>query len=67
MLYQIRNVRQASTFPQHSYGMPRVDGIPARFDIGFPLPENEDKKDKGDIAGITAGLSSIPAKPPGAA
>jgi transglutaminase-like putative cysteine protease len=29
-------------------GMLRVDGIPARFDIGFPLPEN---KDKGDIAG----------------
>src|SRR5437660_2903700 len=29
-------------------GMIRVDGIPARFDIGFPLPEN---KDKGDIAG----------------
>jgi transglutaminase-like putative cysteine protease len=29
-------------------GILRVDGIPARFDIGFPLPEN---KDKGDIAG----------------
>jgi transglutaminase-like putative cysteine protease len=29
-------------------GMLRVEGIPARFDIGFPLPEN---KDKGDIAG----------------
>jgi len=29
-------------------GMLRVDGIPARVDIGFPLPEN---KDKGDIAG----------------
>jgi len=29
-------------------GMLRADGIPARFDIGFPLPE---KKDKGDIAG----------------
>ena len=29
-------------------GMLRVDSIPARFDIGFPLPEN---KDKGDIAG----------------
>jgi transglutaminase-like putative cysteine protease len=29
-------------------GMLRVDGIPARFDIGFPIPEN---KDKGDIAG----------------
>ncbi len=29
-------------------GMLRTDGIPARFDIGFPLPEN---KDKGDIAG----------------
>jgi transglutaminase-like putative cysteine protease len=29
-------------------GMLRVDGIPDRFDIGFPLPEN---KDKGDIAG----------------
>jgi transglutaminase-like putative cysteine protease len=29
-------------------GMLRADGIPARFDIGFPLPEN---KDKGDIAG----------------
>jgi transglutaminase-like putative cysteine protease len=28
--------------------MLRADGIPARFDIGFPLPEN---KDKGDIAG----------------
>ncbi len=26
----------------------RADRIPARFDIGFPLPEN---KDKGDIAG----------------
>src|SRR5947208_1185845 len=29
-------------------GMLRADGIPARFDIGFPLAEN---KDKGDIAG----------------
>jgi transglutaminase-like putative cysteine protease len=29
-------------------GMLRVDGIPARFDIGFPIPED---KDKGDIAG----------------
>jgi transglutaminase-like putative cysteine protease len=29
-------------------GMLRADGIPARFDIGFPLPED---KDKGDIAG----------------
>ena len=29
-------------------GLLRADGIPARFDIGFPLPEN---KDKGDIAG----------------
>ena len=29
-------------------GVLRADGIPARFDIGFPLPEN---KDKGDIAG----------------
>jgi transglutaminase-like putative cysteine protease len=29
-------------------GMLRADGIPARFDIGFPFPEN---KDKGDIAG----------------
>ena len=29
-------------------GMLRADAIPARFDIGFPLPEN---KDKGDIAG----------------
>jgi transglutaminase-like putative cysteine protease len=29
-------------------GMLRADGIPARFDIGFPLPEN---KSKGDIAG----------------
>jgi transglutaminase-like putative cysteine protease len=29
-------------------GMLRADGIPARFDIGFPLPES---KDKGDIAG----------------
>jgi transglutaminase-like putative cysteine protease len=29
-------------------GMLRVDGIPARFDIGFPLPEN---KNTGDIAG----------------
>lgn len=29
-------------------GMLRADGIPARFDIGFPLPEN---KDEGDIAG----------------
>jgi transglutaminase-like putative cysteine protease len=29
-------------------GMLRADGIPARFDIGFPLPE---AKDKGDIAG----------------
>ena len=29
-------------------GMLRADGIPARFDIGFPIPEN---KDKGDIAG----------------
>ena len=29
-------------------GMLRADGIPARFDIGFPLPEN---KDKGDVAG----------------
>jgi transglutaminase-like putative cysteine protease len=29
-------------------GMLRADGIPARFDIGFPLPEN---MAKGDIAG----------------
>ncbi|HET7889993.1 MAG TPA: transglutaminase-like domain-containing protein [Candidatus Sulfotelmatobacter sp.] len=29
-------------------GMLRADEIPARFDIGFPLPENIDK---GDIAG----------------
>jgi transglutaminase-like putative cysteine protease len=29
-------------------GMMRADGIPARFDIGFPVPEN---KDKGDIPG----------------
>jgi transglutaminase-like putative cysteine protease len=29
-------------------GMMRANGIPARFDIGFPLPEN---KDKGDIPG----------------
>ena len=29
-------------------GMMRADGIPARFDIGFPLPEN---KDKGEILG----------------
>ncbi len=29
-------------------GVLRSDGIPARFDIGFPLPEN---KDKGDITG----------------
>lgn len=29
-------------------GMMRADNIPARFDIGFPLPEG---KDKGDIAG----------------
>lgn len=29
-------------------GVLRSDGIPARFDIGFPLPEN---KDKGEIAG----------------
>ena len=29
-------------------GMLRADGIPARFDIGVPLPED---KDKGDIAG----------------
>jgi transglutaminase-like putative cysteine protease len=29
-------------------GILRADGIPARFDIGFPLPEN---KEKGDIAG----------------
>jgi len=29
-------------------GMLRADGIPARFDIGFPLPENSNK---GDIAG----------------
>lgn len=29
-------------------GMLRADGIPARFDIGFPLPDN---KDKGEIAG----------------
>ena len=29
-------------------GMMRADGIPARFDIGFPIPEN---KDKGDISG----------------
>jgi transglutaminase-like putative cysteine protease len=29
-------------------GMLRADGIPARFDIGFPLPEG---KDKGDIPG----------------
>jgi transglutaminase-like putative cysteine protease len=29
-------------------GMLRSDGVPARFDIGFPVPEN---KDKGEIAG----------------
>jgi len=29
-------------------GMLRADGIPARFDIGFPLPES---KEKGDISG----------------
>jgi transglutaminase-like putative cysteine protease len=29
-------------------GVLRADDIPARFDIGFPLPEN---KDKGDISG----------------
>ena len=29
-------------------GVLRSDGIPARFDIGFPLPENQDK---GDIPG----------------
>lgn len=29
-------------------GMLRADGIPARFDIGFPLPEN---KSNGDIPG----------------
>lgn len=29
-------------------GVLRADKIPARFDIGFPLPEN---KDKGDISG----------------
>ncbi len=29
-------------------GMLRADDIPARFDIGFPIPEG---KDKGDIAG----------------
>jgi len=29
-------------------GVLRADGIPARFDIGFPIAEN---KDKGDIAG----------------
>jgi transglutaminase-like putative cysteine protease len=29
-------------------GMMRAEDIPARFDIGFPLPEN---KDSGDIAG----------------
>jgi transglutaminase-like putative cysteine protease len=29
-------------------GILRADGIPARFDIGFPLPED---KDKGDIPG----------------
>lgn len=26
-------------------GVLRADGIPARFDIGFPLPENKDKED----------------------
>ena len=29
-------------------GVLRADGIPARFDIGFPLPDN---KDKGEISG----------------
>lgn len=29
-------------------GMMRADDIPARFDIGFPLPEN---KDQGDVSG----------------
>jgi transglutaminase-like putative cysteine protease len=29
-------------------GMLRADDVPAKFDIGFPLPQN---KDKGDIAG----------------
>src|SRR5438874_7238155 len=32
----------------HSPFIGMADGIPARFDIGFPLPEN---KDQGDIAG----------------
>src|SRR3989449_11629973 len=37
-----------SDFHSPFIGMLWADGIPARFDIGFPLPEN---KDKGDIAG----------------
>src|SRR5436190_13953914 len=36
-------------------GMLRADGIPARLDIGFPLPEN---KTKGISPGFTAGLDS---------
>jgi len=44
----IRNIRQSQILSQRSIGTLRVDGIPARFDIGFPLPEN---KGKGDIAG----------------
>ena len=43
-------------------GMLRADGIPARFDIGFPLPEN---KDKGDIGGYHCWLSSMRPKPAG--
>ena len=30
-------------------GMMRSSGIPARFEIGFPLPEN---KNEGDIPGL---------------
>jgi transglutaminase-like putative cysteine protease len=41
-------------------GVLRSDGIPARFDIGFPLPEN---KDKGDIAGYHCWAEFYAARP----
>lgn len=43
-------------------GMLRADGIPARFDIGFPCPKTK-TKEKSPV--ITAGLSFMPAKSAG--
>ena len=43
-----RQAWQLHRLPFPLYWDDARDGIPARFDIGFPLPEN---KERGDIAG----------------